>query len=85
MGKVLFWVVVILAIMVVIRIVAARNSAKRAAPTPPPSAAARKSGKGSAESMVRCAHCGVHLPRSDATMMNGKTWCGSEHAQLGER
>ncbi|MGE8636701.1 MAG: PP0621 family protein, partial [Achromobacter piechaudii] len=35
------------------------------------------------ESMVRCAHCGIHLPRSEAVLLNGKTWCSTEHAALG--
>lgn len=37
------------------------------------------------ESMVRCAHCGIHMPRSEAVLSGGKTWCSSEHAKLGER
>lgn len=83
MGKLLIWVVVILAIMVVMRIVASRNSARReAAKAPPP---APRSGSGPAESMVRCAHCGVHLPRSEALLISGKTWCSRDHAQLGDR
>jgi len=35
--------------------------------------------------MVRCAHCGIHLPRSEAVLMNGQTWCSQEHARLGVR
>lgn len=84
MGKLLLWILVILAVMMVMRIVAARNSAKHAAhqPAPPP---ARQPGQDSVESMVRCEHCGIHLPRSEATLVNGKTWCGPEHARLGAR
>ena len=83
MGKLFIWVVIILVVMVVMRIVAARNSAARQqAKAPPP---ARQPGQGPVESMVRCAHCGVHLPRSEATLIGGKTWCSSEHARLGER
>lgn len=81
MGKLFIWVVIILAVMIVMRIVSARNSAKRHAAATP----ARQPGKGPAESMVRCAHCGVHLPRSEALLIAGKTWCNSEHARLGER
>ena len=86
MGKLLIWVVIILAVMVVMRIVSARNSAKRsAAAKAPTSAPARQPGSGPVESMVRCAHCGVHLPRSEALLIAGKTWCSNEHARLGER
>lgn len=40
---------------------------------------------GASEPMVRCAHCGIHLPRSEALMKDGKTWCSDAHAQLGVR
>jgi uncharacterized protein len=33
--------------------------------------------------MVRCAHCGIHLPRSEAVLLNGHTWCSTEHSKLG--
>jgi len=33
--------------------------------------------------MVRCAHCGIHLPRSEALLQGGQTWCSAEHARLG--
>lgn len=36
-----------------------------------------------AEQMVRCAHCGIHLPRSEAVLNAGETYCGQEHARLG--
>jgi uncharacterized protein len=35
--------------------------------------------------MVRCAHCGIHMPRSEAVLSDGKTWCSPEHAKLGVR
>ena len=35
------------------------------------------------ERMVRCAHCGIHLPRSEALLQGGRTWCSQEHARLG--
>lgn len=31
------------------------------------------------EDMVRCAHCGVHLPKSEATFSAGKFFCGETH------
>ncbi|WP_277404946.1 PP0621 family protein, partial [Achromobacter xylosoxidans] len=38
---------------------------------------------GAPEAMVRCAHCGIHLPRSEALLQGGRTWCSQEHARLG--
>ena len=36
------------------------------------------------EDMVTCAHCGLHLPSSDALLAPGDlTYCCSEHRQLG--
>ena len=39
-------------------------------PEPPPA---------HAEDMVRCVHCGVHLPRSESIMSGGKFYCSEEH------
>ena len=33
--------------------------------------------------LVRCARCGVHLPRSEARQADGALYCGEEHARLG--
>ena len=32
-----------------------------------------------AESMVACAGCGVHLPRSEAMLAKGRFYCSEEH------
>ena len=77
MGKILVWVIVGLVIMLVMRIVASRAAARR---SPPPqkepvqrakAAGATLRGQpdptsGASEQMVRCAHCGIFLPRSEA-------------------
>jgi uncharacterized protein len=31
------------------------------------------------EDMVRCALCGVHLPRSESIMTDGRNYCSPEH------
>jgi uncharacterized protein len=33
--------------------------------------------------LVSCAHCGVHLPRSEARTAGDRLYCSEEHAQLG--
>jgi len=38
-----------------------------------------------AEEMVACAHCGVHLPRTDAVTDDTHPYCGDEHRRLGPR
>jgi uncharacterized protein len=35
------------------------------------------------EDLVRCAHCGVHLPRADAVLVDTQAYCGPAHARLG--
>lgn len=37
----------------------------------------------SAQDMVRCAHCGLHLPAADAVQAGGRPYCGAEHAAAG--
>jgi uncharacterized protein len=37
---------------------------------------------GAAEDMVRCAHCGVHLPRSESRASGEKFFCSEEHLRL---
>jgi len=44
--------------------------------------------KGAAEPapMVACAHCGVHLPRPDASFdAEGRSYCGEPHRVAGPR
>lgn len=38
-----------------------------------------------AEDMVRCAHCGVHLPRSESIVSQGEFFCCNEHRQLNQK
>ena len=37
------------------------------------------------ENMVKCAHCGVNLPRSEAISSGGDFFCTPEHKQLGKK
>jgi len=38
---------------------------------------------GQAGDLVRCAHCGLHLPRAEALAAGGRLYCSAEHARLG--
>jgi len=31
------------------------------------------------EDMVRCAHCGVHLPKGESVLADGHFFCSAEH------
>ena len=35
-----------------------------------------------AESMVRCAHCGVNVPQTEAILSRGEYFCGDEHRRI---
>jgi uncharacterized protein len=37
------------------------------------------------EELVRCAHCGLLLPRGEARQAAGALYCSEEHARLGEK
>lgn len=83
MGKVLLWVVVILGALLLTRILAHHHEKSQRKPS-------LKKNKGQAarqvrdpEPMVRCAHCSIYVPRSEAVLSGGKTWCCIEHAKLG--
>jgi len=39
---------------------------------------------GDAEDMVRCAQCGVHLPRSESLTSGQVFYCSAEHRRLRE-
>ena len=34
------------------------------------------------EDMVRCRVCGVHMPRSEALLSQGQTYCSDDHRRL---
>lgn len=83
MGKILLWVVVIVGGLLLTRILSHHNAKpqKRRAPKRVKPQAKIQD----AEPMVRCAHCQIHLPRSEALLSGGKTWCCNEHAKLGTK
>jgi len=57
-------------------------------PVQPPRGPGSPSGKPGEEpaTMVACAHCGVHLPRPDASYdAEGRSYCGEPHRVAGPR
>ena len=71
MGKLL--VLILLAVLAVWLIRRALRAANRSGPEKGPVQ----------QDLVRCARCGVHLPRSEARQAEGLLYCGEEHARLG--
>jgi len=74
MTRLLFWILIALCALVAVRLAVRHKSGPSHRPV-----TARPAQK-SAEAMVACAHCGVYLPRSDALVLHGQTWCCREHA-----
>lgn len=70
MSKLLFFVLVALAVYLIIK--------KGSRPLPP------QQPKREVEDMVRCARCGVHLPRSESFMSKGEFYCSEEHRLEGK-
>lgn len=85
MGKLIFWAIVIVVVLLVARILARQHAKSTEAPQAGSLPRQSATPVDQAESMVRCAHCGIHMPRSDALLIDGQTWCSSEHAKLGQR
>ena len=70
MGKLIFLVLAVVIVWWVLKgIGKARKNSERP-PNPAP------------EDMVRCTHCGVHLPRSESHVSSGKFFCSEEHLRL---
>lgn len=82
MGKLLSWLVLVALVYLGLRLIAlSRRRRERAAAgrarreAGDPAARAQVGG----EMMVRCAHCGVHLPASEAISAGGRTYCDRAH------
>jgi uncharacterized protein len=68
-GKLLLILAALLLVYVAVK--AFQRGSRR---SPGPSAGGR-----SVEDMVRCARCGVHLPRSESLLSGGEFFCSEEH------
>jgi uncharacterized protein len=72
MSKIVAWLVVIFVVLLALRMINVRNARIRRD-------AARKSAaaKPAGEPMVRCARCGIYLPRAEAREQAGGYVCAS--------
>jgi uncharacterized protein len=67
MAKIVAWLVLIFVVLLALRMINVRKTRSRTRDTTPSPAAAQP--------MVRCARCGVFLPRSDANPVAGGYTC----------
>lgn len=72
-----FLLLLALGIVVYLIVSRARRQGERSEVERKPAAAPAKP-----EDMVRCAVCGVHLPRSEGFASHGKFYCSDEHLRL---
>lgn len=72
MGKILLLLLIGLAAYLLLKVY-------RRSLTPPPEPDEDKQ----VENMVKCAHCAVNLPRSEAIYSGGRFYCTDEHRQRG--
>ncbi len=70
-----------LIVLAVIAVVYALWRSQR--PAPPSRRAAPRARNAAPQDMVRCAHCGVHLPKADALEQGGRSYCCRAHQDLG--
>jgi uncharacterized protein len=98
-GKIVFWGIVVILVLTAMRMLASQAAARKQRPRERSQSSAGTAGSErhshssgdqttparAVEQMVRCAHCGIHLPRSDALLIDGHTWCSQGHALLSVR
>ena len=76
----------ILLLLVVLGAAVAWLARGRRKPPPPPPASARPPQPRALQSMVSCAHCGLHLPEVDALPgPDGGHYCSEAHRRAGPR
>jgi len=74
MGRILFFVFLGVGLYVAFRIW--RSSQRRGATGPPEGAST------AGEAMVRCGHCGLNVPRSEALADGDHWYCSEDHRRL---
>jgi uncharacterized protein len=70
---------IVLVVLVVLAVWLVRRALRRSLPKDMP----RKTPTDG--ELVRCAYCGLHLPRSEAHQAGGVLYCSDDHARLAKR
>ncbi len=75
----------VLVVLVVVAVWLIRRALRASARNPDSSSPAGNadSSNNKSEELVRCANCGVLLPRAEARLAGGALYCTGEHARLG--
>jgi len=83
MGKFIVLLVVVFLIVWLVR--GGRPGRSPPAPTTPPPPTGADNAVAAPDTIVACAHCGLHLPRADALPGRGGVFCGEAHRAEFER
>jgi uncharacterized protein len=70
---------IVLIVLVVLAVWLVRRALRGPAP------AQTKPAKEQPGELIRCAHCGLHLPRAEARQAQGALFCSEDHARRGTR
>ena len=73
---------VVLVVLAVLAVWLIRRALLGAARTPQQGAAPPAESKAQGD-LVKCAHCGTHLPLAEARALGDRLYCSDEHARLG--
>jgi uncharacterized protein len=73
--------ILLLALGIVVYLIVSRIRREGEPRNAPPPSSAQPPARG--EDMVRCAACGVHLPRSESFTSRSRFYCSDEHRRLG--
>jgi uncharacterized protein len=79
MSKIWFWIALVVLVVLALR-KKMRTIAKNAQAQG--QASAERTPQVEAESMARCAHCGLHFPASEAVTADGQAYCSPAHLRL---
>ena len=79
MGSILKIIVLLFAVWLLSLIV--RSSLRRMQRDAEGRSSPRRKQEPVTQQMVPCARCGVHVPRAQAVVRNGKEYCSPEHAR----
>ncbi len=77
MMRILFWIA-----LIVLVVLAVRSKAKGMLRPQQP---VKPKAEPEAETMSRCAHCGIHFPASEAVRADGLEYCSPAHVRLPPR
>lgn len=82
MGRLIVLIIIVIAAVWLVKR-ALRAAAGKNPPASPAEPQASQAEPQASQELVKCARCGVLLPRAEARMSNGVLYCSEEHSRPG--